>query len=299
MDKLQPIGNTRAILWVLLGTALFTIVYASGKFADGTASSIQVVFLRYVSGFITLLAIVAAFGDKISVYRSKRAHIHLFRAVLGCYGGVAIIYASANMPLLDATAISLLYVIFIVTLGIVLLKERVGRLHWIALVLSSLGAAIVMIARGAFQTFDAMYLFPALVALGGAFLIALEAILIRTLSQSEKTLTVLLYINYFGILLLVAPAYSTWQTIAFRDAALIVLLGPLAISAQYCIIKGYRTAEVSVLGPIDYTWLVFAGVLGFAAFGEVPTLGVLLGVGLIATGGVMLALVKRQQRDAA
>lgn len=284
--------NTEAILWVLLGTALFTIIYASGKLAAGIADPFQVMFLRYISGFLTLTAVSTLFGKGLFYYRSKKPTTHFLRAILGCYGGGAIIYSSANMPILDATAISLLYVIFIVALGVVLLKERITSTHWIAIILSSIGAAIVMAARGAFQSIDPSYLWPAAIALLGALLIAFEAILIRTLSQSEKTLTVLLYVNFFGIFLVAIPALKAWQSINFAETLLIFTLGPIAVSAQYCVIRGYRIAEVSVVGPVDYTWLVFAGLIGFLFFDEIPTNGVLLGAALIAVGGILLAVMK-------
>jgi drug/metabolite transporter (DMT)-like permease len=42
-----------------------------------------------------------------------------------------------------------------------------------------------------------------------------------------------------------------------------VLLGPIAVTAQYCIVQGYRLATLSFVGPVDYTWLIFAGLIGF------------------------------------
>ncbi|MBL4768527.1 MAG: DMT family transporter [Rhodobacteraceae bacterium] len=284
--------NAKAILWVTLGTALFSLVYASGKFAVGTAAPFQVVFLRYLSGFATVVAVTMIFGESFAQYKSARPQTHFARAVFGCYGGLAIIWSSANMPLLDATAISLLYVIFIVALGVVLLKERIGPLHWFAIALSTLGAIVVMGARGAFTSFDLSYQWPAAIAVAGALLIAFEAILIRTLSQSEKSLTVLLHVNFFGIFLVAIPTAMTWQSVTLSEAGLILLLGPLAISAQYCVIRGYRLAEVSVVGPVDYSWLIFAGILGYWFFDEVPTLGVLAGTVLIGIGGLILALMK-------
>lgn len=284
--------NAKAILWVTLGTALFTLVYASGKFAVGTAAPFQVVFLRYISGFATIVAVTAIFGGPFASYKSEKPQAHFARAVFGCYGGLAIIWSSANMPILDATAISLLYVIFIVALGVLLLKERIGRLHWLAITLSTIGAIVVMAARGAFTSFDPSYQWPAAIAVVGALFIAFEAILIRTLSQSEKSLTVLLHVNFFGIFLIAIPTALTWQSVTLSEVGLILLLGPLAISAQYCVIRGYRLAEVSVVGPIDYTWLIFAGILGFWFFDEVPTLDVLAGAALIGIGGLILALMK-------
>ncbi len=295
MEAIRKSDNGQAVLWVLGGTALFSVVFASGKFAEGVASPLQVMFLRYISGFILLSVLAFHLRDKHITYRSRKAKTHFLRAILGCYGGVAIVYASANMPILDATAISLLYVIFIIALGIIFLRERISKLHWGAIIISSVGACVVMISRGAFQNFNFSYLWPAAIAMAGALLIAAEAILIRTLSQAESAMTVLLYVNFFGICLVALPASSTWISTEIIDNLPFLLLGPVAISAQYCIIRGYRIAKVSVLGPIDYTWLGFAGIIGFVFFDEIPTIGVVLGTILIAIGGIALMFLQTEE----
>ncbi len=104
---------------------VFSIFYASGKFAGDLASPLQIVFLRYVGGLVTLACIVAFSGKSYSVYISDQPFSHVFRAIFGCYGGVGIVYASANMPIIDATAISLLYVVFVIPLGVMFLGERI------------------------------------------------------------------------------------------------------------------------------------------------------------------------------
>ena len=284
--------NAEAIVWVVLGTAIFSIFYASGKFAGDLASPLQIVFLRYVGGFVTLGCIVAFSGKSHTVYISNQPFSHFIRAIFGCFGGVGIVYASAKMPVVDATAITLLYVVFVIPLGVMFLGERIHKSQWAAIVLSGLGAAIVMISRGAFQALDAAYLWPALIALGSAMLLALEGILIRTLSQTDKAMTVLLYVNFFGIFLILPPAILTWGSTELATNLQFLLLGPIAITAQYFTIRGYRIADISVVGPIDYTWLVFAAIIGYVFFDEIPTVGVVLGALLITIGGVLLAALK-------
>lgn len=284
--------NMEAILWVTAGTAVFSLIFASGKFAGDTASTLQILFLRYVGGFATLLAVVPATGGRLSQFRSARPASHFLRALVGAYGGVALIHASANMPIVDATAIGLLYVIFMIGLGVWFLGERITAQHWAGIVLCMVGAAVVMGSRGAFRSFDVAYLWPAAIALGGAILLAFEGILIKTLSRSDQPLTVLLHVNFFGILLLALPALLNWRSTDFADNLPFLLLGPVGITAQYFIIRGYRMADVSVLGPVDYTWLIFAGLIGFAFFQEVPTMGAVIGSAVIAAGGAVLALLK-------
>lgn len=274
------------------GTALFTVVFASGKIAGDTASALQILFLRYIGGFLTLTAIAYLTGKGLKFYASKRPASHFFRALFGAFGGVSAIYAAANMPIVDATTIGLLEAIFTVLLGVLLLGERISRAHWVAIIISCTGAAVMMASKGAFQSLNADYLWPAAFALLGAVLIACESIMIKILTSSEKPMTVLLYVNAFGLLLLSVPAILTWRSSLLLDNLPFLLLGPFAITAQYFVIRGFRLADVSVLGPVSYSWIVFAAILGFALFGEVPAASTVTGAVIIVIGGIKLALLK-------
>jgi drug/metabolite transporter (DMT)-like permease len=292
MRSSQLYTNTKAIIWVTIGTALFSLIFASGKFADGTAAPLQILFLRYIGGLATLLLVVGARRERLAVYRSPRPLSHFLRAIFGASGGGALIYASANMPIVDATALGLLYVVFVIPLGVLVLKERLTTLHLGAVAVCCAGAAIVMSSRGAFTGFHMAYVVPAGVAVLGAALLAVEGLMIKMLSHSDRSMTVLLYVNAFGILLMAVPAAIHWMPLSLEGAMSFILLGPIAVTAQYCIVQGYRLASLSIVGPVDYTWLIFAGLIGFMFFGEKPTLGVAAGSAIIAVGGIMLAIIK-------
>ncbi|SDN82317.1 EamA-like transporter family protein [Aureimonas jatrophae] len=282
-------SNTKAILWVLTGTALFSILFASGKFAGESASVFQVMFLRYVGGFAALAVVAGLQRKGWASLRSRQPLLHGIRALFGVSGGLSIVYASAAMPIIDATAIGLLYVVFVVPLGVVVLREAVNAHHLWGILLSSLGAATVVASRGAFQAFDTAYLWPALVAVPGALLLAFEGLMIRMLAVREDPLVVLVHVNVFGLFLLLLPAWWTWQPTAALSLAPFLLLGPLVVTAQYCIVRGYALAPLAVVGPVDYAWLVFAALIGLAFFGEMPTAGVVVGSLVIAAGGAALA----------
>lgn len=297
MRSHQFYTNIKAIAWVTVGTALFSLIFASGKFADGSAAPLQILFLRYIGGLATLLLVVAVRRETLSAYRSPKPFSHFMRAIFGASGGGALIYASANMPIVDATAIGLLYVVFVIPLGVLVLKEQLNRQHLGAIAICCAGAALIMASRGAFTEFHLAYVFPAGIAVLGAALLAVEGLMIKMLSHSDRAMTVLLYVNTFGILLMVVPAAMQWVPLSLEGAMSFVLLGPLAVTAQYCIVQGYRLASLLIVGPVDYTWLIFAGLIGSLFFGEQPTLGVVAGSVIITAGGIMLAVIKSPSRE--
>ncbi len=279
--------TARAVAWVLLSNGLLSLVYASAKVMPDLISPTQILLVRYVSGFALVGGLVAWQGWHL--IRGARWPLHLARAVLGCFGGGAIVLASARMPIVDATAIGLLSVVMAVPLGVWLLGERLSPRQVVMILVATLGAAVVMATRGAFQGMGPGYAVAAGIAGLGAALLAGEAILIRTLSQSDPLLCVLFQVNGFGIGLMLGPAVLTWQPVPGLVLVAAALLGPLAIAAQFCTLKGYRMADVSILAPVDYSWLGFAALIGWIGFAESPPPGVWLGVGLIAAGGLGLA----------
>ncbi|MDF1748262.1 MAG: DMT family transporter [Alphaproteobacteria bacterium] len=284
--------NAQAIVNVVIGTAIFSLFFASGKFAGDGASAVQVTFLRYIGGLLTILMLAKLRGIRLRGIVGPSTKFHFLRALTGCFGGLAVIYASSAMPIVDATAIGLLYVVIVVPLGVVFLKERIIPLQWIGIAISTLGAAIIVASKGAFQSFDVAYLVPIGVAVVGAVLLALEGVLIRIVSLRDSTTSSLLHVNFFGLLLMTIPAWLTWGNTDLAYNAQFLLWGPVAITAQFFIMRGYRQADVSVVGPVDYTWLVFAALIGLVFFGEVPSMKTLVGAALIAGGGILLCLVK-------
>ncbi|WP_350333322.1 DMT family transporter [Coralliovum pocilloporae] len=293
----MPIHQTYifAILWALASTGLFTVIFAAAKFADGNAGTFQIQFLRYIGASATVI-VLALNTDGLRSCISPKPHLHFVRAVFGCFAAVAITWSSARMPIADATAIGMLYGILTVFLGIVFLNEHVGLLHWLAIIISLSGAGIVVGLNGAFTGgFD---IWPSLAAFASALLLAAEGVLIRVLSLRERTLAVLLHVNLFGILLMAWPAFSTWQEVDLTTMIGCLGLGPLAILAQYCTIRAYRLAPLSVVGPVDYSWLIFAALLGLLVFGEEPSTGIYLGGSLIIMGGVLLSVSGRRQTGA-
>jgi drug/metabolite transporter (DMT)-like permease len=282
-------ANIEGVIWVVVSTAIWALIFASGKLSGGAVPALQVMFLRYVGGFATCLFLVMARRERWLALRSPRPHLHVLRAVCGCGGGIATIYAAAHMPIADATAIGLLKGILAVVLAIVILKEQVSGRRWLAVFVCASGAAIVVFGQGAFRVADASYGFPAAMALLGALFIACEALLIKVFATAERALGILLHVNAFGTLILLGPALWLWPSGNGLTAAPFLLLGPAAIFAQYCNIRGYRIADVSVVAPLGYTWIIFAALIGLVIFAEVPTVTTVAGSAVIVAGGILLA----------
>lgn len=282
----------KAILFSLIGTALFTPVFASGKIADGAYPAIALMTLRYLSGFITVLAVILVSKVPLAELRSPKPLQHLMRAMLGAGGGITVIHAATVIPVAYATSIGLTEGVILVALAGIFLKETITLKHWLACVISMIGALIVVSQSLDLSHMSQASLTGVLSAFAGAIFIALETLFIKVLARREHALGVLLYVNGFGTLFLITMAllFLDIPDILDWDIVPYLVIGPLAIAAQFFNIKAYRLADASLLAPVNYSWIIFATLLGIFLFNEVPTLFALAGSALIVMGGLIITL---------
>ncbi|WP_143277088.1 DMT family transporter [Bordetella genomosp. 4] len=290
--QVQGASNLGGVLWALAGMGLFSFIYVSGKLSGTGASALQIMWLRYVGGFATMALALLTQRDIARALSTAQPVLHACRAAAGGLGGVAAIFAAAHMPVASASAIGLMDGLLTVLLGVIVLREHVSLRQWMATIVSLAGAMTVVGSQGAFSAWGTDSAGPAFIALLGALLVALESILIKTLVHAESTFTVLFYVNFFGSLILAWPGLANWHGIPVQWLLAFLMLGPVAILAQYCNINAFRRASASVVGPIRYSWVVYGAAFGMLFFNEPISLATGIGITLVLVGGGWLATSK-------
>jgi len=291
--RYQPPANMPlAILFALGGIALFTPIFAAGKLAGGALPALVLVWLRFLGGAATISVYAAVSGVPGKSLKSPQWKLHLLRAGLGMGGLGAIIYAGTLLPVADVAAIALTKGIMAIGLARLILKEDVTVRHWLAGALCAGGAYLVIrsSAGGTLATPDADMIKGVVAAFLGAFFMACEALMIKVLSRREATVMVLGYVNVCAAAVLTVPvaALALTEGVNWSVAAAFLVLGPFAIAGQSFNIQAYRRADAAALAPIGYSWVVFAAIFGYLAFGEVPAPEAGAGAALIILGGVIL-----------
>jgi drug/metabolite transporter (DMT)-like permease len=254
-------GNISGVLWAFFGVGLFGFIYISGRLSEGEVSAGQLIWFRYLGALMTVCAWLVVKPRRRSQIRSRQVPVHAVRAFAGGGGGMAAIYAAGHMPVASATAIGLMDGLFVVLLGVFLLRERFSALQWLAALVCLAGAVIVVLASGSVSIRSSDWL-PAAVALLGALMVAAESILIKKLARSEPSISVLFYVSLFGSLIFTLPAAMSWSELSFIEAAIFLLLGPIAIAGQLCGINVFRNADATLIGPIRYTRIIWAAFFG-------------------------------------
>ena len=249
----------------------------------------EVLLFRYLfaSGFFWIILLsTAGLGGLLT----RRPFDHAVRSISGIVSLGLLYFALTRIPIADATAISYAAPIFITVLSIFLLGEAIGLRRWLAVSAGFIG--VLLIARPGAGTWD----IGVVAAAGSAFFGALVAIWLRKLSSSERSVTIGIFYNNLGSLVCLAwVLLSGWLTPRGDDLLLFLGFGLGCGMQQWLLTVSFRYAEASLLAPFEYLAMVFAAIVGFLFWGEVPVLTTWIGAGVIAASG-MFIFVRGQKR---
>ena len=197
------------------------------------------------------------------------------------------------LPLPEVTAIRFATPIFVVIFATILLGEKIRLVRVCAVFVGLVGVIIIMWPRLNFENSD-LALYGALVTLASSGLAALAEVFIKTMAGTEKTAAIVFYFSLTAscLSLLTLPFGWVWPTGVewgfLIGAGLVGGLGQIFLTASY------RYAEAGVLAPFTYVSMLWALVIGYFVFDEVPTVAMLLGAALVISAGV--AIVLREQK---
>ena len=202
-------------------------------------------------------------------------------------------YAVSVVPVADAVALSFTAPLFTTVLAIVVLKEVVRLRRWTATLVGF--AAAILILRPGFTEVDPNLLLVILSAVG----MAAAFIVIKILSRTESSSTIVAYLNLFMIPAALIPALFVWQWPSAEEFLWLFLVGVFGTCAHLAITHALAIAETTVIMPFDFTRLPFTALIGYIAFSEVPDVWTWIGAAVIFSSTFYIAHREAQIERAA
>lgn len=198
-------------------------------------------------------------------------------------------YYTASKTLLYGQLVTIYYAapIIITILSIFMLKERVTATRWIAVIVGFIGVVI------ACEPGELGLSVPVFLTLAAAAMWGMSSILLRKAGITENVLMQMFASNSIFAIGCVGPTLFWWQMPSIVQWLQLLGVGILGGCAQYLLFKSFRLAPASAIAPMEYSSLLWAFVLGYLIWREVPGHGVVLGAVLIATSGVGTLLSER------
>jgi len=270
-----------AIAYMVSAGLIFSFSSAASKWLVATYPPGEVLFQRV---FISLMLFTgfALWTVGPSVLRTRRHGAHVLRSMSQFTSQTLLLIAFSMMPLASATAINFSAPLFATLASLIFLKESVGAARWAALVVGFLGVLIV--TNPGAETFQ----IGALYALGNALLFGTVTAGVRgmTTTESASTLTMyqLIWLSiFYGLTLPFFFVMPTWN-----DMPLIFLNGVTNMLGQYWWTRSIHLAPASAVAPFQYLSLIWAMLAGYAVWGDVPTVGLLVGSVIVVGSGLFL-----------
>lgn len=281
-------GNLRGVLLMVLCTAFGSLTHALVRHMSAELHPFELAFFRNLFGVLPVLPWFMRYG--LAPLQTRRFSLHALRAGLSVVAMLALFYALSITPLADATALTFTAPIFATILAVPLLGESVGIRRWAAIVFGFAG--IMVLVRPGFEAVG----IGLLLVLVYAALWGIALIITKKLGETDSSVTI---ISYFLILLApmsAIPAAMVWQTPTFDQLLLLAAIGTSGTIAQLLLIQALKQGETAVVMPFDFLKMIWAVLLGFLLFAEVPGLFTWLGGAMIFGATTYIALRENRSK---
>ncbi len=280
----QPL---KGLLLVILATFLFSSHDALSKYLSGFYPIVMVVWARYMVHTLLMAGIFLP-QSGLRVLRTKRPLLQLARSL--CLLGTSLFFTTGLLfiPLAEATAVNFLAPVLVTALSVPLLKEKVSRGQWLAVICGFIGVLIIVHPGG--ELFTPAILLPFCSALFFCF----YQLLTRKLAQHDSPTTSNFFAGLCNTLIMSALVPFFWQVPSLGHGLLMLALGTCGMTAHLFLTQAFRLAAPALLAPFGYCQIVFAGLLGWLLFSHTPDLSALVGIVVICLSGLAAAWQQRR-----
>jgi len=273
--------NLRGAAWILASCAAVTAMMIGVRAASGTLHPLQIVFCRFLVGFLLVLPFMLSRGGELMA--TRRMPLLVLRGILGFIAVSLGFYCVSVLPLVTAAVLFFTAPLFVTLLAMPLLGERADWRRMAATLCGFLGTVVVLgLDPGGFH--------PAmLVAVGAAVIFAFSLIIGKKLAATERPVTIMFYFSVVTMVASAAPAALVWQRPNLDETMLLAVVGVFAAGRVYFDIRGYAAGEAGFVAPFGYFRIILVAAAGYLVFAEVPSANALIGAAMIIVSTLFIA----------
>ena len=306
MNQVQ--NNTKGIIFILLGMASFSIQDSLIKFIYNDTALYELYLGRTLVASILLFIFLKITSQKL-VFKTHYPFLTILR-VICFFFGFSFFYVSLTfMSLAMANALFFSSPFFVSILAIIFLKEKVGIRRWLGIIVGFTGVIIVL--NPSFEDFDYTKLAPVACAL----FYAISMTITKYTSDKDSVYTQMAHL-YIGAIIIsiiffiftgkgqlnIYPnptlqfIFREWFTNPGYAWPFIVGMGFVASFSFYCVFSAYSIASPPVVSLYEYSLIIWAILIGYFLFDDIPTLRTFFGVALIIGAGIYI-YIREKVRD--
>jgi len=281
----------KAVLLKVISTLMFSVMGALVRSLGDSVPLGQVVFFRSAFAALPVVVIYAWRRELRAALYTNRLGGQFGRGMLGAAGMFLNFAALARLPLADVTAILFASPLITVALAAVFLKERVRVYRWSAVVVGLLGVVVMLLPHlsvGAAATMTAAGAVGALCAATASFTNAGAVIQTRRLTDTETNSSIVFYFSVFCTLAGLLTWPFGWIMPTLPQLAALIMVGVIGGVSHLILTESFRFAPASVIAPFDYASMLWAFILGYMLFGELPDEYTIGGAAVVIAAGLFV-----------
>jgi drug/metabolite transporter (DMT)-like permease len=252
------------------------------KTVSASVPAAQLIFIRGVFATILLLIVAQSMGVlRTGTVREAMQKPVLLRAGLDSFATLTYLTSLFHLPIGNATAINMATPLFITLFAVLAFGERVQPARWLAVITGFVG--VLLVVQPSAAGFNAY----ALLCLVGTLFHSGRDLMTRRIDPRISSLIITLATAVAVTLLSgVISIFQGWRPVGLLQLAQLATASAFLSVGYYLIIVGMRSGEMSVIAPFRYTGLLFALVIGWAVWGDIPNALAWVGIALLVGAGL-------------
>lgn len=271
---------TRGILLMLVAVVLFVAIDTMSKYLGRAYPVVEVTWARYFFHFLTFALFLRT--RLIGAFRTRRPVLQLVRSAFLVAASLFFIKGLTLIPLADASAIIFMAPILVTALSWPILGETVGFKRWISIGAAFLGALVIIRPGTSVMQVGALY------PLATSVCYAIYMIATRSLAKTDDSMTTSVFSAFVGAVACSAIVPFQWVAPSSTDWIVFVAIGVVGGISHFLLILAFEAAPAAVVSPLDYSRLIWAAVVGYLMFGDLPDMWTVAGAGIIVASGLYI-----------
>ena len=270
--------KTLPILLMIGAVFCFASMDATAKYLMKEIGPAQTIWARYTVQAILVTVLIL---PKINVYgRTKYPKLQFLRSVALMMATTLFFFAFSRLGLAEASAIFNISPVLITLGAFLFLREQIGPRRVIGILVSLLGALIII------RPGSGVFTIYAILPLGAAIFYSTYSLATRFVGTDESPWTSLFYSAIFGTICYSIYIVFNWNPMSNNALLLTIIIGLFGTAGHICLIRALTLGEASLVAPFIYTNLLFTTIWGFVLFGNFPDFWTIVGALIIVAAGI-------------
>lgn len=274
-------NNKLAIFLIITSVFFGTVMLSFLKVAQEDVNVYVAGFFRFFLGLVIILPYIIKKKD--AVLKTTHLKQHFLRAILGLPAMLLYFSALVLLPIEKLTAISFVVPLIVTILAVFFLGEKIYIYRTLALILGFSGMLII-IRPGFVDISIGVYM-----VLFSALLWSINIIITKKISKDDSAITILAYQSIFMSLLSFFIVLFFWQMPSLKTFIYLILAAICGTVLHLTLNHAFKLVDVSMTQPYSFLNLIFASIIGYFVFDEVPDLYTWLGAIIIFTGVLIIS----------